>query len=73
MAQLRGLYTEAAVGTSVPHLGDHPVVHTDGRGVVLHQGKKTMQTEACVLWHSGLKCDVVFDQEGLSRGGLMYW
>ena len=32
-----------------------------------------MQTEACVLWHSGLKYDVVFDQEGLSRGGLMYW
>ena len=30
MAQLRGLYTEAAVDTVVPLLGDHPVVHTDG-------------------------------------------
>ena len=31
-----------------------------------------MQTEACVLWHGGLKCEVVFDQGGLSRGGLLY-
>ena len=29
-----------------------------------------MQTLECVLWHSGLKCEVVFDQGGLSRGGL---
>ena len=32
-----------------------------------------MQTLECVLWHSGLKCEVVFDQGGgLSRGGLLY-
>ena len=49
--------------------------HTDGgllRGVVLHQGEKTMQTIECVLWHNSLKCEVVFDQGGLSRGGLLY-
>ena len=28
---------------------------------------------APALLQSGLKCDVVFDQESLSRGGLMYW
>ena len=32
-----------------------------------------MQTLECVLWHSGLKCEVVFDQGGLSRGGLLYF
>ena len=32
-----------------------------------------MQASACVLRHSGLKCVVVFDQGGLSRGGLLYW
>ena len=31
-----------------------------------------MQTIECVLWHTGLKCEVVFDQGGLSRGGLLY-
>ena len=27
-----------------------------------------MQTIECVLWHSGLKCEVVFDQGSLKRG-----
>ena len=27
-----------------------------------------MQTLECVLWHSGLKCEVVFDQ-GVSQEG----
>ena len=31
-----------------------------------------MQTLECVLWHGGLKCEVVFDQGGLSSGGLLY-
>ena len=31
-----------------------------------------MQTLECVLWHSGLKCEVVFGQGVLSRGGLLY-
>ena len=31
-----------------------------------------MQTLECVLWHGGLKCEVVFDQGSLSRGGLLY-
>ena len=31
-----------------------------------------MQTIECVLWHSGLKCEVAFDQGGLSRGRLPY-
>ena len=27
-----------------------------------------MQIKACVLWHSGLKCDVVFDRGGGGGG-----
>ena len=61
--------------TVVPLLRDHPVVHTK---VVFEEGWSFIRgRKQCKPKHvsSGivvLLCEVVFDQGGLSRGGLLY-
>ena len=66
--------------TVVPLLRDHPVVHTK---VVFEEGwsfirerkqcKPKHVSSGIVVLNVRLKCEVVFDQDGLSRGGLLLY